>query len=323
MTGARVVVALLTLATVVAAAPSLPERLRSVAARYYAHATAIATITNRYSTMDYYERLIDDAGTLSDRNAQRSPASTQIIEAQSQLDLSLAQQLLSDTFIPLQSIRGAGETFVRSSKDGTMQPVAVYVPEHYTPDRPAPLVIFLHGRLQPESQLVAALFMQEIAEQNNTIVLAPNGRGYENFVGSESDLYDAYDAALKAFTTTPSRRYLVGYSMGAMAVFKIALMRPDAWSAIMSIAGAIPTNEQYSVVSAMHNLRFYVVTGERDQVVPTVNSIATATLLRNAGLSISFYSVPDGTHSLYTLRTAIAQAWTDMIRGAVRAPIGL
>ena len=322
MTGVRVVAALLALATVAATA-SLPERLRSVAAAYYAHAPTIATITNRYSTMDYYQRLIDDAGLLSDPHAQRSPASTQIIEAQSQLDLSLAQQLLSDTFIPMQSIRGAGETFVRSSKDGTMQPVAVYVPQHYTPNNPAPIVIFLHGRLQPESQLVAALFMQQIAEQNNTIVIAPNGRGYENFVGSESDLYDAYDAALRAFTTTPSRRYLVGYSMGAMAVFKIALMRPDAWSAIMSIAGAIPTNQQYSVIASMHNLRFYVVTGERDQVVPTINSIDTATLLRNAGLDISFYSVPDGTHSLYTLRTAIGRAWSDMIRGTIRPPLGL
>lgn len=322
MIGTRILAALLTLATIGATA-SLPERLRAVAAEYYARAATIATITNRYSTMDYYERLINDAGILSDPNSQRSPMLTPIVAAQSQLDLSLAQQLLSDTFIPMQSIRGAGETFVRSSNDGTMQPVAVYVPQHYSPNRAVPLVVFLHGLGQPESQLVAPAFMQEIAEQNDTIVVAPNGRGYYDFAGSESDVYDAYDAATKAFAIAPYRRYLVGFSMGAMSEFKIALMRPDAWSALMSIAGAIPTKEQYSVVAAMHNLRFYVVTGERDQVVPTNNSIATATLLRNAGVSISFYSVPDGTHSLYTLRTAIARAWSDMIRGAIRPPLSL
>ena len=51
--------------------------------------------------------------------------------------------------------------------------------------------------------MVAPLFMQQIAEQNDTIVVAPNGRGYFDFGGSESDVYDAYDAAVKAFTILP------------------------------------------------------------------------------------------------------------------------
>lgn len=322
MMDARVGAALLTLATL-GATGSFPERLRSVAATYYARATTISAITNRYSTMDYYQRLLDDADTLSDPATQQSPVRLQIVQAQAHLDLSLAQQLLSDTFEPMESIRGAGEALVRSSKDGTMEPVAVYVPQHYSPNNPASLVIFLHGRLQPESQLVAPLFMQQIAEENNTVVVAPYGRGYYDFAGSESDVYDAYDAAIKAFSTTPTRRYLIGFSMGAVSVFKIALMRPDGWAAIMSIAGALPNTEEYSVVADMHNARFYVVTGEQDQVVSPSNSVSTATSLRNAGLAISFYSVPDGTHSLYALRSAIARAWSDMIRGTIRAPLGL
>ena len=72
MNGARIRVALLALATVAAAPQGLPERLRAVAATYYARAAQVATITNRYSAMDYYQRLIDDAGTLSDPASQRS-----------------------------------------------------------------------------------------------------------------------------------------------------------------------------------------------------------------------------------------------------------
>lgn len=328
MTGARTVVAL-ALATVAATAvafgatATLPERIRAVAATYYARAATLATVTNRYSIMDYYQRLIDDAANLSDRASRPSPVRMQIEQSEAQLDLSLAQQLLNNSFIPIQSIRGAGETFVRSSKDGTMEPVAVYVPQHYVPHSNAPLVVFLHGLHQPESDLIAPLFMQEIAEQNDTVVVAPYGRAYFDFVGSESDVYDAYDAALDAFPTPATRRYLAGFSMGAISVFKIALIRPDGWSALMSIAGALPNNEEYSVVYAMHNMRFYVVTGERDAVVPPINQLSTATFLRDAGLAVSFYSVPDGTHSLYALRSAVGRAWADMIRGTVRAPIGL
>lgn len=322
MTWARAGAALLALATLAATSDPLPERLRNVAAAYYAHAATIATIANRYSTMDYYDRLIEDAGTLSDPASQRSPIRMQIVQAQALLDLSLAQQLLADTFVPMQSIRGAGETFVRSSLDGTMQPVAVYVPHNYAPGAGLPLVVFLHGRLQPESQLVAPLFMQQIAERNDSIVVAPNGRGYYDFAGSEGDVYDAYGAAVKAFAIPRSRRYLIGFSMGAVSVFKIALMRSDDWTALMSIAGALPNDEQYSVVAALHNMRFYVITGDRDAIVAPTNSIATATLLRNAGLAISFYEQVDGIHSLYSLRATVDRAWSDMLRGVVRPPIG-
>ena len=75
-------------------------------------------------------------------------------------------------------------------------------------------------------------------------------------------------------------------------------------------------------VGSMHNLRFYIITGARDQAVPTSNSIDTATLLRNAGVAVSFYSLPEGTHSLYSLRDVIARAWNDMLRGNVRPPLG-
>lgn len=230
MTADRICAALLTL-TIVAAAGSMPERLRSAASAYYAHAATAATRTSRDTTMDYYRRLLDDADMLSDPASQRSPARLQILETQAQLDISLAQQLLSGAFVPMNTIRGAGETFVRSSQDGTMQPVAVYVPERYSPDRPTAVVVFLHGRLQPESQLIAPLFLQTIAEETGTIIVAPYGRGSYDFDGAERDVYDAFDAAVRAFRIGRSERYLAGFSMGAVSIFKIALMRPDAWSA--------------------------------------------------------------------------------------------
>ena len=50
-----------------------------------------------------------------------------------------------------------------------MQPVALYVPSTYTPEKPAPLVVFLHGRLQPESHLIAPEFIESLAESTGTI----------------------------------------------------------------------------------------------------------------------------------------------------------
>ncbi len=284
--------------------------LRSVAAAYYASAGQIAQITGPDTAMDFYQRLLNDADE-------------GVTGVAAQLDLSLATQLLRRSFTPMAAIRGPGEAFVRSSADGTMQPVAVYVPRDYSPARSAPVVVFLHGRLQAESHLIAPDFIRDLAERTNTIVVAPYGRGYYDFRGSESDVYDALDAAVVAFNVDPHRRYLAGYSMGGFSLFRIAPMRAADWSAVMTIAGSLLASRADRVLGTMQHTRFYVLTGARDGNVPTAYATATAIFLRDGGLAVTFYSDPDGTHSLYSLRSILSSAWTDMERGFVRLPVGL
>ncbi|MGA8475390.1 MAG: alpha/beta hydrolase-fold protein [Candidatus Cybelea sp.] len=307
------------------ASGSLDVNLRSVAASYYADAAKIEILTGRDSTMDYYQRLLDDAdlAQLPAPNNYSIQTWRRLIQAEARLDLSLATQLLHDSFAPLASLHGLAEAFVRSSKDGTMQPVALYVPSTYTPEKPAPLVVFLHGRLQPESHLIAPEFIESLAESTGTIIVAPYGRGYYDYRGSESDVYDALDAATRAFKVDERKRYLVGYSMGGFSLFRIAPIHPERWSAVMCVSGSLLASRAAAVATTMRSTRFYVLTGARDDNVPTAFPTATAIFLRDAGFSVSFYSQPDGTHAMYSLRTILARAWTDMESGVVRLPIGL
>lgn len=318
-------VAVAALPLVAAGAQQSAATLHAVAADYYAHAGQVAIVAGRDTTMDYYDRLLDDATLQKVPAPNQYPAQAweQTIDAESQLDVSLATQLLRGSFQPMEEIRGLGETFVRSSVDGTMQPVAVYVPASYVAGRAAPLLVFLHGSLQPESHLLAPQYVQELAEQTGTIVVAPYGRGAYDFLGAESDVYDAFDAANRFFTIDPRRRYLAGYSMGGFSVFRIAPMHPNDWSAVLSVAGSLLASRAPRLVATMASARFYVVTGARDDNVPTLYPTATAIFLRDSGLQVSFYSKLDGTHSLYSLRSTLAQAWNDMERGVVRLPTGL
>ncbi|HEY1881708.1 MAG TPA: hypothetical protein VGG51_01545 [Candidatus Cybelea sp.] len=304
---------------------SLPRQLGALAAQYYAQAARIAVATGRDSTMDYYQRLVDDAATFGSAAPPGVNAASwdELRQNFARLDSSLATQLLDSAYAPMASVRGLGERFVRSSKDGTMQPVAVYVPRSYSPSRPAPLLIFLHGRLQAESHLLSPQYIADLAEQTGTIVVAPYARGYYDYSGSESDVYDAFDAASGAFNIDVHRRYLAGYSMGGFSVFKIAPLHPNDWSAVMSIAGSLLNSRAGHVLSSLSRTRFYVLTGARDPIVTTTFAIDTAVFLRDSGLAVTFYSQPDGTHSIYTLRPIFAQAWLDMERGVVRPPAGL
>jgi acetyl esterase/lipase len=201
---------------------SVVQRLDAVATCYYAKLAAIAPIAGPQTTFDYYQRLRDDAALLSQDDGETT-------QRAATLDLSLVQQLLDRKYVAMSTIRGLGETFVRSSRDGTMQPVAVYVPPSYSPQHPAPLLVLLHGRPQPETWLMAPPFIAQLADGTGTIVVAPWGGGFYDFRGSESDVYDALHAALSAFNIDQRKKYLGGYSMGGFSVFEVAPLHPDEW----------------------------------------------------------------------------------------------
>jgi predicted esterase len=302
---------------------SLQTQLRQTAAAYLAGIGGIATVTGRDTAFDYYERLREDADMLDDPTAGRGFTATQWLQTTQRfgtLDLSLANQLLERRYLAMGGVRGWGETLVRSSRDGTMQPVAIYVPPSYSPDRPVSLIVFLHGRLQAETQLLAPFYISQLSDTNSTVVVAPWGRGYYDFRGAESDVYDALDAATATFNVDTRKRYLAGYSMGAFSVFEIAPLHPDRWSAVMCIAGALWGEDAQRLVSRMRTSRFYVLTGSADDNVPTQWPTSTANYLASIGVDVSYYSQHQGTHRVVTLLPILTQAWDDMIEGIVRAP---
>jgi dienelactone hydrolase len=302
---------------------AIRSELDATAVQYYARLTEMAPIVGRDSAVDYYQRLAYDGGLIDSADVPHDYTAEQwqqLLNRMSELDLSLAKQLLSGDYRPMKAIRGLGETFVKSSRDGTMQPVAVYVPPSYSPDNPAPLVVFLHGNPQSETQLLAPKYVADLADETGSILVAPYGRGYYDFRGSISDVYDALDAATSAFRIDPRRKYLAGYSMGGFSVFEVAPVHPDPWAAVMCISGALLGHDAHSVLSMLSSKPFYVLTGSADDSIPTQYPTATAVFLRNSGMAVSFYSLTGGVHRMITLLPVLSQAWNDMHHGVIRTP---
>lgn len=304
-------------------AGGLRVSLLDAAAAYYAKIQVIAPIAGRDTTYDYYQRLNDDAAMLDDPSVPAGYSTkqwSQIVTAIASLDLSLARQLLEGSYRSMPSIRGLGEALIHSSRDGTMQPVGVYVPSTYTPSQPASLLVLLHGHPQSETQLLAPAYMAELAEKNRTIIVAPWGRGYYDFRGSVDDVYDALHAAMRAFSIDPRKRFLAGYSMGGFSVFEVAPEHPNDWSAVMSIAGGLLGSDSHRVLALMRNTPFYVLTGSDDDSIPTRYPTSTALYLQSAGINVSFYSQSGGTHRMITLLPILTLAWNDMLHQVLRPP---
>jgi predicted esterase len=317
-----VVAAIAALTGVGASPTNLREELHAAASAYYADVVDLAPLVGRESAFDYLQRLYADNDVLGDSSQSYgyTPAEWKAYLAnEATLDLSLVNQIMARRFRPLGTIRGLGETLVRSSVDDTMQPIAVYVPSSYRADRPAPLVVFLHGRPQSETDLLSPPFVAALAERTGSILIAPYGRGEYDFRKTAADVYDALDAATIAFAVDRRRRFLVGYSMGGFSVYEVAPIHPDDWDAVMSIAGGLLGHDALPVVSTMSQKPFYVLTGSADQSIPTQYPTSTAAFLQSRGMPVSFYSQPGGLHRLITLLPVLMQAWDDMHGGIVRA----
>ncbi len=294
------------------AAVALAAVLTHTRDAYVANLASLESVTGRDVAYDYVFRLDADIEALAKPSADATSVAT--------LDNDIVAQYVARSPHRLAGIRGLGTTLVRASGDGTLQPIAVYVPSVYDSKHPAPLVVFLHGSGQTESQLLSWSEITRLAETTGSIVIAPYGRGYQGFRhAATSDIYDALAAAKNAFSIDTRRQYLAGYSMGGFSVFEVGPVHTADWAALMCISGGL--NNRADAIAAARELRgvpLYALTGKNDTVVPTSYTTLSAGYLAFWGEPVSYYQQSDGTHWLQTLAPIVDLAWNDMHHDVVR-----
>lgn len=237
------------------------------------------------------------------------------------LNASLITQLATGSYHDLGAVRGADDTVYKSPVDGTMQPLAVYVPQNYDEHKPTPLVVFLHGRTWSENDVIATPTIREIAETTGTIVIAPYGQGDNQYADPAStDVYAALDAAEKAFNVDRRRVYLAGHSMGGYGVFIVGPKHPQIWSGIFAASGGMVTETVSATLKALQNKPVYLVVGAKDEIVPQGYMAQNATLLKQSGIETHYYEEPGGMHSIVTISKSFKQAWKDMLAHVAAPP---
>jgi polyhydroxybutyrate depolymerase len=138
---------------------------------------------------------------------------------------SVASAQTYDRDVELRAVRHAGLS----------RTVGLYVPNSYNADRPAPLIVALHGRFSSAKAFHALSGLAAVAEARGAIVLYPqavggfwNDGGYAALQRREEPQDDAgfVAAAIEAtagrYAIDRARIHLVGYDSGASLVYKLA-----------------------------------------------------------------------------------------------------
>jgi predicted esterase len=199
---------------------------------------------------------------------------------------------------------GLHQLGLRAQRDAVL-----YVPESAAPDKPAPLLMFLHGATQSEQSGIRRF--KGFADEMGFLLLSPASEGttwdaIRDGYGPDVRTIDrALAAAFTARAVDPRRIGIFGFSDGASYALGLGLSNGDLFGSVAAFSpGFIPAG-----VKRNGNPRLFVSHGINDEILP----IATCSRRLVPELTKSGYHVTyrefDGPHTVPPQITQEALRW--------------
>ena len=190
-------------------------------------------------------------------------------------------------------------------------PVRTFLPVHYEPRYPYPLLVWFHGQGGSEEQMLR--LAPRLSRRNficislrAPICLGPrdHGLGWSWGDGTQATLVEDY--MLRAVEQTrrklhvhSERIYLAGYGDGAATAFRLGLTFPEKLAGVIALNGAMPrVNRPLLRLPQVRGLRVFIGHGIANSIVPQSLVRADHRLLLNAGLEVAMHTYPT-THKLH------------------------
>ena len=215
---------------------------------------------------------------------------------------------------------GVFPRFYWSPIDDSVQGYSVTVPDNYVESRKWPLVVHLHGRMNPFSVFEPERHdadLEELAGRRGVFLVRPHGRGNTGYRDAGADdVLSVLEQVCASYSIDRDRIYLSGQSMGGDGTLSLAMRYPGVFAAVADIFGGsdytlwapprekIPEWELFrlqadSPVSAAENLLHtpvYVYHGVKDASVSVEHSRRLVRRLKELGYSHVYEEDPEGTH---------------------------
>lgn len=191
-------------------------------------------------------------------------------------------------------------------------PYVLFVPSSYTPGKPAPLIVNLHGlNITPLMQM---LFdgTTDFAEKYGFLVVAPMGYSLSGWWGarpgrpselSELDAIAVLKLIRERYTVDSDRIYLMGHSMGGAGTYHLGAKYHDIWAGIAPISGAGGIADA-AAAERHRSFATLLMHGEKDSIVSANGSRRAAMLLQGAGAQHLYLEFPGKDHEFWIRRGA-------------------
>jgi phospholipase/carboxylesterase len=227
------------------------------------------------------------------------------------------QQIAEELFTPHESSDYAVE-FSRYSITTGETPHSLFTPMHYEPGYAYPLVVWLHGPGDKESQLKRVL---PLVSMRNYVAVAPQGpaslesggfywpQTEDGILKAEERVHDSIDIACRKFNVAKSRIMLAGFGCGGSMALRIAMNHPEQFSAALSMGGPFPSNHSpLRRIKQVRSLPLFLSTGRESTWYEAEQVCRDLRLFHSAGLSVTLRQYPCG-DELTTNMLSDADSW--------------
>jgi predicted peptidase len=187
--------------------------------------------------------------------------------------------------------------------NGSATKYVVWVPKGYSPEKPHPTILFLHGagetgtdgqkqvavglgpaiKLAPDAWNFIAIFPQA----------PPAGEVRGRWIAHEKLLLDILEKTRKEYKVDEKRLYCTGLSMGGMGTWALACKHPTLFAAIAPICGS-GDPAQAAKIKDLPTWNFH---GDQDKAVPLARSQDMIKAIEAAGGKPKFTVYPGVGHN--------------------------
>jgi poly(3-hydroxybutyrate) depolymerase len=203
----------------------------------------------------------------------------------------------------------AKETF---DSGGRTRTYYLLVPDKAKANRPAPLVVLLHGSGRIGESLTE--WWQKIAREEGFIIVAPDStvrQGWGMFEDGPDFLHDLVEMLRGQFDIDPRRIYLFGHSAGAVHGLLMGLLEPDYFAAVAVHAGVVPGGDMPYLDLPGRKIPMAIWVGTRDPLFPLSAVRATKEALASRGFPVELTEIPGHTHDYYSRAPGInKEVWS-------------
>ncbi len=192
---------------------------------------------------------------------------------------------------------------------------ALFAPLHYEPNYAYPLVVWLHGPDDNETQLQRV--MPGIS-MRNYVGVGPRGnaasvRGYSwsdgDLESAEQAVFSCIDLARDRFHIAPRRVFLAGFDCGGSIALRIGLRHPSCFAGALSVGGPFPQGSMpLARLNQARDLPLFIAQGRDSQQYPTELACDELRLFHAAGLYVTLRQYPCG-DELDSLMLRDMDAW--------------
>ncbi|MBN2430644.1 MAG: dienelactone hydrolase family protein [Acidobacteria bacterium] len=187
-------------------------------------------------------------------------------------------------------------TLLLERVEGPSLPVTLSVPEGYSPDRPAPLVVALHYR-GPVTPFFGGGMLRELVEPGlrslNAVMVAPDcPTDRWNDPVSEAAVLELITDVRAAYAVDSEKIILTGYSLGGIGTWYLAARHPGLFCAAIPMASG--TNA--ATVQQIRDIPLYVIHSTADKLLTIHKIRGFVEELRRRGVSVEFREVPGVDH---------------------------